>query len=106
MDDRDTFAAAALTGLLAQGDDGSFSEESYARASYRWADAMLRERGGAEPMPKEKRAEVALRLTDEEREAVKLATDFLEDEFRGCSDKCAAEHAAVATLRKLLERLA
>jgi hypothetical protein len=38
---RDTFAAAALTGLLAQGDDGSFSEESYARAAYRWADAML-----------------------------------------------------------------
>ena len=42
--DRDTFAAAALAGLLAQGDDGSFSEESYARAAYRWADAMLRER--------------------------------------------------------------
>lgn len=45
-------------------------------------------------------------LTDEEREAVKLAADFLEDEFYGCSDKCAAEHNAVATLRKLLERLA
>lgn len=45
MTDRDHFAAAALTGLLAQGDDGSFSEESYARAAYRWADAMLRERG-------------------------------------------------------------
>jgi hypothetical protein len=44
MTDRDTFAAAALTGLLAQGDDGSFSEESYARSAYRWADAMLRER--------------------------------------------------------------
>lgn len=41
MTDRDTFAAAALTGLLAQGDDGSFSEESYVRAAYRWADAML-----------------------------------------------------------------
>lgn len=44
MNDRDTFAAAALTGLLAQGDDGSFSEESYVRAAYRWADVMLRER--------------------------------------------------------------
>lgn len=44
MTDRDTFAAAALTGLLAQGDDGSFSEESYVRAAYRWADVMLRER--------------------------------------------------------------
>lgn len=38
---RDTFAAAAFAGLLAQGDDGSFSEESYARSAYRWADAML-----------------------------------------------------------------
>jgi len=45
MTDRDHFAAAALTGLLAQGDDGSFSEESYVRGAYRWADAMLRERG-------------------------------------------------------------
>ena len=44
MTDRDQFAAAALTGLLAQGDDGSFSEESYARGAYRWADAMLCER--------------------------------------------------------------
>lgn len=44
MTDRDHFAAAALTGLLAQGDDGSFSEESYARAAFRWADVMLRER--------------------------------------------------------------
>jgi hypothetical protein len=41
MTDRDHFAAAALAGLLAQGDDGSFSEESYARSAYRWADAML-----------------------------------------------------------------
>ena len=53
MTDRDYFAAAALTGLLAQGDDGSFSEESYVRGAYRWADAMLRERAktnhGASP---------------------------------------------------------
>jgi hypothetical protein len=51
---RDQFAAAALTGLLAQGDDGSFSEESYARAAYRWADVMLAER-------KKNDAEVATR---------------------------------------------
>ena len=56
---RDAFAAAALTGLLAQGDDGSFSEESYARAAYRWADAMLRGRGD----PKEKRADVPYGMT-------------------------------------------
>lgn len=45
---RDHFAAAALTGLLSQGDDGSFSEESYVRAAYRWADAMLRCRAGGD----------------------------------------------------------
>ena len=45
---RDDFAAAALTGLLVQGDDGSFSEESYVRAAYRWADAMLRCRAGGD----------------------------------------------------------
>ena len=41
---RDTFAAAALAGMLASGDDGSFSEESYARCAYRYADALLRVR--------------------------------------------------------------
>lgn len=46
---RDYLAAAALAGLLAQGDDGSFSEESYARGAYRWADAMLRERERTKP---------------------------------------------------------
>lgn len=44
MTDRDHFAAAAFAGLLAQGDDGSFSEESYAVAAYRWADTLLRVR--------------------------------------------------------------
>ena len=124
MTDRDTFAAAALTGLLASNPyDQAMTYEQYANESYRMADAMIRERGKAvsdncvtgsqremeypvtEPMPKEKRAEVSFTLTDEERDAVKLAADFLEDEFYGCSDKCAAEHNAVATLRKLLERL-
>jgi hypothetical protein len=59
MTDRDTFAAAALAGLLAQGDDGSFSEESYARAAYRWADAMLRGRGDR----KERLADVPYGMT-------------------------------------------
>ena len=103
MTDRDTFAAAALTGLLANGD---YSVESIPMLAYRMADAMLRESGVTEPLPKEKRAEVSFALTNDERGAVKLAADFLEDEFYGCSDKCAAEHNAVATLRKLLERLA
>ena len=58
---RDTFAAAALTGLLAAPTDKDRSSEYWARFSYEIADAMLRERvrsGVTEPMPKEKRAEV------------------------------------------------
>lgn len=68
MTDRDTFAAAALTGLLMNGD---YSTDSIPSLAYSMADAMLRERerNGAvssretapvtEPMPKEKRAEVS-----------------------------------------------
>lgn len=46
MTDRDTFAAAALTGLLSlncPGPNQQFPQELCERA-YRWADAMLRER--------------------------------------------------------------
>jgi len=71
---RDTFAAAALTGLLMNGD---YSTDSIPSLAYSMADAMLRERGTAvrdncvsannpeigcpvtEPMPKDKRAEVS-----------------------------------------------
>lgn len=60
------------------------------------ANAAAKEGGTVTPLYR------APTLTDEEREAVKLAADFLEDEFYGCSDKGAA---AVVTLRKLLERL-
>ena len=45
MNDRDTFAAAALTGLLA--DDGDRTEHAmpnFTARAYEWADAMLRER--------------------------------------------------------------
>jgi hypothetical protein len=44
MTDRDTFAAAALTGLLAAPTDKDRSLEYWARFSYEIADAMLRER--------------------------------------------------------------
>ena len=57
---RDTFAAAALTGLLAAPTDKDRSMEYWARLAYEAADAMLRERV-TEPMPKEKRAEVSYR---------------------------------------------
>jgi hypothetical protein len=44
MTDRDTFAAAALTGLLAGPGDKDFSADYWARHAYDAADAMLRER--------------------------------------------------------------
>jgi hypothetical protein len=46
MTDRDTFAAAALTGLLASGEFGGVPTH-YSPATghaYAWADAMIRER--------------------------------------------------------------
>lgn len=46
MTDRDTFASAALTGLLA--DDGDRIDQAttdFTRRAYEWADAMLLERG-------------------------------------------------------------
>lgn len=103
---RDHFAAAALTGLLTEGDNGSFSEESYVRGAYRWADAMLRERGNhqaaldsspvTEPMPKEKRAEVSVTLTDAEREAIEYYMAHADGE---------GSIEDVQVLRGLLERL-
>ena len=74
MNDRDKFASAALTGLLANGD---YSVEAVPLLAYRMADAMIRERGTADrdncvaanqpeipcpvtkPMPKRKRADVS-----------------------------------------------
>ena len=44
MTDRDTFAAAALTGLLGGPGDKDFSMDFWARHAYEAADAMLRER--------------------------------------------------------------
>ena len=40
----DQFAAAALTGLLAKPDDGSYDDAWHCRAAYSLADAMLAER--------------------------------------------------------------
>jgi len=121
--DRDTFAAAALTGLLAGPGDKDFSADYWARHAYEAADAMLRERGRVtETMTKEKRAEVsaapvsrqaetevcgratdiiarhAATLTDEEREAVKQAAIRVESLCQLGAQRMAA------TLRNLLER--
>ena len=107
MTDRDTFAAAALTGLLTK-DDAAKPEsmapwwpEWVCAAAYRWADAMLRERGNHSETPNSSPA-----LTDAEREAVETAMDGY---IAWMEDNSALETPPVqlklATLRKLLERL-
>jgi hypothetical protein len=99
MIDRDFFAAAALTGLLAAPTDKDRSMEYWARLSYEAADAMLRERGDTEPMPKEKQAEVYVTITNAEREAICQAVTA----YDGNDDD--KECAQIAdTLRGLLER--
>lgn len=52
VDRRDTFAAAALTGLLASNPyDHAMTYVEYANESYRMADAMLHERGNHSEKP-------------------------------------------------------
>lgn len=87
MTDRDTFAMAALTGILAR---GAWVSSECAAEAYLHADAMIRKRGAA-PLPT---------LTDEEREAVLNAARAYE------LDSDEEECAKIAdTLRKLLERM-
>ena len=98
MNDRDTFAAAALTGLIADdGDRTEFAMPSFAFRAYEWADAMLRARTRVtEPMTENKRAEVA--LTESEREAVEQVLDEL-------SGRAPAAAWVPDILRNLLKRL-
>jgi hypothetical protein len=85
MTDRDTFAAAALTGLLADQSLSDLGDTTLATRAYELASAMTEERdrigGLLQPT-----------LTDEEREAVEWYANFPD-----------GIHAD--TLRKLLERL-
>lgn len=107
MTDRDTFAAAALTGWLAS-QQTVISEAEMAARAYRYADAMLRERERVtEPITQEKRAEVSQRqpqpiLTYEEREAIEFAICSL-----GRDDYMNERHAKQLqeTLERLIERL-
>jgi len=81
---RDTFAAAALTGLLADQSLGDLGDTTLATRAYELASAMIEER------VKWNRAHA---LTDEERAAILTAADLLIGSKPG------------ATLRKLLEQL-
>ncbi len=109
VDLRDTFAAAALTGLLASNPyDHAMTYVEYANESYRMADAMLRERNGAvdarETVCPHVRGTVTqhcslnFTLTDEERAAIYRAEARLRTAY-------VPDDETAATLRKLLERL-
>ena len=107
---RDHFAAAALTGLLANGDYGM---ESTPGLAWGMADAMLRERerlqndapaytGGISAVSESK-------LTDAEREAVSFAYDMLCQRARELQAVHAMESSrrcveASRALQKLFER--
>jgi hypothetical protein len=111
MTDRDTFAAAALTGLLADSEHyRDLDDSDHAKLAYFIADAMLRERERVtEPMPKRKRAEVSLTLTADEREAIEACVKLISrDKQHGSMRKgpfmCWRER--LEALRDLLERLA
>lgn len=99
MTDRDTFAAAALTGLLV----GIADTDALAVAAYKIADAMLRERERVtEPITQEKRAEVSQRqpqptLTDTDRKAIEIVAEWAEDHL-------GEDDPGVIALRSLLER--
>jgi hypothetical protein len=99
---RDTFAAAALTGMMSR---VSGKAEEFAEAAYKIADAMLLQRNGAvdtrETVCPHVRGAVTqhcslnFTLTDSEREAIETAVRWLEP-----------YPPVAATLRSLLARLA
>lgn len=111
---RDTFAAAALTGFVADGirDADDYDRQLICRDAYRWADAMLHERlrqsDRSQPVepadatpdthatPVEGSVQGRCTLTAEEREAIEVAAVAY-----------AGDHGErfAAILRQLLERL-
>ena len=92
MNERDTFAAAALTGLLADdGDRLDHAMSDFTRRAYEWADAMLLERGAVACEP------TKATLTNVERSAIAYAIRLLQS--MGNYDSLAER-----TLRRLLER--
>jgi hypothetical protein len=106
---RDTFAAAALTGLLV---NGPFNTDAVPRLAYSMANAMLRERNGAaegrETVCPHVRGTVTqhcslnFTLTDEERVAIEDAIETVSEAL----DLMDGEDClTTATLRSLLERL-
>ena len=100
MTDRDTFAAAALTGLLA--DDGDRIDPAmsdFTRRSYEWADAMLLERGS---VPHEA---IKSTLSNDERRAIMFAIEIFQVEGKNATfEQLTLRKLLKYTLVRLLER--
>lgn len=95
---RDTFAAAALTGLLFHNHEPPKPLRWWVEQAYDYADAMLRERARSYEKTDEKRRGLdtsGVTLTDAEREALWFAIAYAQN----------AGHECEATLRGLLERM-
>jgi hypothetical protein len=92
---RDTFAAAALTGLLADQSLSDLGDITIATRAYELASAMIEER------VKWSRAHA---LTDAEREAIEDAAGICEEHSEEYDGKNSSPISD--TLRKLLARLA
>jgi len=75
MNDRDTFAAAALTGLIARVGDALQPPDKVTACAWNWADAMLAARG---PTTDHDAAPAApgVTLTDAEREVLTHVRDI------------------------------
>jgi len=117
MTDRDTFAAAALTGLVGSKADLEDTMQGVCDSAYRWADAMLRERArnsavdDCETVGPAPAADgtgwptsgAGPTLTDEEREAIEDAAGICEEHSEEYDGKLSSPIAV--TLRSLLERM-
>lgn len=78
MTDRDKFAAAALTGLLAAPTDKDRSWEYWARLSYEAADAMIQERKGVtKSKPAASPGIGSVTLWGSEREAIEACVKLI-----------------------------
>jgi hypothetical protein len=121
MNDRDAFAAAALTGLLAAPTDKDRSMDYWARLAYEAADAMLAARGPVAETPEPQHvagtcrgerhdAAAGVTLTDAERGAVHVCRGLTHAQLRsaregGDEETIAAWERRLAAIDALLARL-
>lgn len=105
MTDRDTFAAAALTGYTANPAWDDVAASIVAEQAYADADAMLRERD--KTSAENTSGSGSVTLTDEEREAIDRQAKWLVSQAKNKQDIHSADLLLqeAATLRKLLSRL-